>query len=166
MFKRLMFASVAALAMTACAPAPSPAPAAPPDTSADEARLKADLTKWFDDFNGGNIDAVAGQYAADAVLMPPNTPAATGTEAIKKALGAMSAEMKTPGLKLNGTGTPTLGVSGDMAWMQGAYNVTDAKGAQLEVGKFLSVHRKTNGQWLYIRDTWNADAPPPPPAKK
>ena len=38
------------------------------------------------------------------------------------------------------------------------------KGAVVETGKFLSVSRKKYGKWLYIRDTWNADAPPAPPA--
>jgi ketosteroid isomerase-like protein len=162
MLKKLMFASVAVLAMTACAPAPTPAPAPPPDTSADQASLKSDLSKWFDDFNAGKIDDVTSQYAADAILMPPDTPASNGSGAIKTALGAMSADMKKAGLSLNGTGTPSVGVSGDMAWIQGTYNVTDTKGTAVEVGKFLSVHRKTNGKWLYIRDTWNSDAPPPP----
>ena len=163
MLKRFLLVMITAAAMSACS-APPPAPAAPPDTSAEEAKLKADLAKWFDDFNAGNIDAVTTQYAADGVLMPPNAPAAKGTDAIKKALAGMSAEMKPGGMTLNGTGAPSLGVSGDMAWIQGTYDVKDAKGTELEVGKFLSVHRKTNGAWLYIRDTWNSDAPPPPPA--
>jgi hypothetical protein len=36
--------------------------------------------------------------------------------------------------------------------------------AVVETGKFLSVSRKKDGKWLYIRDTWNADAPPAAPA--
>jgi len=28
----------------------------------------------------------------------------------------------------------------------------------------LSVARKSNGKWLYIRDMWNSDRPAPPPA--
>jgi hypothetical protein len=38
------------------------------------------------------------------------------------------------------------------------------KGAVVETGKFLSVSRKKDGKWLYIRDTWNSDAPPAPAA--
>ena len=66
-----------------------------------------------------------------------------------------------------------VGVSGNMGWESGTYKVT-AKGAVIETGKFLSVSRKKDGKWLYLRDTWNADAPPAPapaaapapPAKK
>lgn len=36
------------------------------------------------------------------------------------------------------------------------------KGAVVETGKFLSVSRQKGGRWLYIRDTWNADASPLP----
>jgi hypothetical protein len=49
-----------------------------------------------------------------------------------------------------------------MGWESGTYKVT-VKGAVVETGKFLSVSRKKDGKWLYIRDTWNADAPPAPP---
>ena len=31
----------------------------------------------------------------------------------------------------------------------------------VETGKFLSVSEKVGGEWLYWRDTWNADSPPP-----
>ena len=50
-----------------------------------------------------------------------------------------------------------------MGWESGTYAIT-VKGAVVETGKFLSVSRKKDGKWLYIRDTWNADAAPPAPA--
>ena len=56
-----------------------------------------------------------------------------------------------------------VGVSGNTGWESGTYKAT-VKGAVVELGKFLSVSRKKDGKWLYIRDTWNADAPPAPAA--
>ena len=56
-----------------------------------------------------------------------------------------------------------VGVSGNMGWESGTYKVT-VKGAVVDTGKFLSVSRKKDGTWLYIRDTWNADAAPAPAA--
>jgi hypothetical protein len=41
-------------------------------------------------------------------------------------------------------------VSGDMGWVSGNYTVVDAKGTVLDRGNYLSVHHRTNGQWLYI----------------
>ena len=131
--------------------------------------MKADLQKWMDDMNSGNADGVASQYAEDAILMPPNAPVATGRAAIREMLAKESAGMKAAGLTFKSTATTGLEISGDTAWMSGTYAVTDAKGTSVDVGKYLSVHKKTNGAWLYIRDTWNSDnppPPPPPPAKK
>jgi hypothetical protein len=51
----------------------------------------------------------------------------------------------------------------EMGWESGTYTAT-VKGAAVESGKFLSVSQKKNVEWLYIRDTWNTDAPPAPAA--
>ena len=168
LLRRLFLVTMAAVTIGACAQ-PAPAPPPPPDTKADEAKLRADLTKWMADINAGNIDAAAAQYASDAVLMPPNMPASAGTAAIRTTLTNIQGEMKTVGLTLAVTGTPTVMVQGDMAWISGTYAVNDAKGATLDVGKFVSVHRRAGAAWPYVRDIWNSDnppPPPPPPAKK
>lgn len=163
MFKRLLLTGAAALAIAACAPAPAPAPVAPPDTSADEAKLKADLQRWFDDFNAGNAAGVAAQYMEDATIFPPNAPTQTGRAAIQAFLGKESEGTRAAKFTMKSTATTGIGVNGDMAWMSGTYALTDEKGNNIDVGKYLSVHKKVNGQWLYVRDTWNSDNPPPPP---
>jgi len=158
MLRKALLAAMTA-GLMACAAAPAPI-----DTAAEEASLKADLQKWMDDFNAGNADAVAAQYLDDAVLMPPNAPAATGRAAIKEVMARESEGARAAGLTFKSTATTGVGISGDMAWMSGAYAVVDASGNSVDVGKYLSVHKKTNGAWLYVRDTWNSDNPPPPPA--
>ena len=162
MLKRLLALAGMAVVIGACAQTPAPPPATV-DTSADQAALRSDLTKWMDEMNAGNSDAAAAQYAPTAVLMPPNAPSATGTDAIKKALATEAANAKAGGVKLAVKGDPTITVQGDAAWIHGNYVVTDAAGATLDTGKFLSVHHKTNGAWLYLYDIWNSDNPPPPP---
>jgi hypothetical protein len=57
----------------------------------------------------------------------------------------------------------TIGISGNLAWEAGNFTVTDASGATVSTGKYLSVAQKRDGRWLMIRDTWNSDAPPAPP---
>jgi hypothetical protein len=47
-----------------------------------------------------------------------------------------------------------------MGWSSGTYTVKDKTGRFVETGKYLSVSRKKDGKWLYIRDAWNADAQP------
>jgi ketosteroid isomerase-like protein len=149
-------------ALGACAQAPAPAPAAQ-DTAAVEAKMRADLTAWFEHYNTGNADGIAAQYADEAILMPPNKPASVGRAAIRAFIAADTADTKAAGLTLKNNGVSGWGVSGDLAWMSGTFSVVDTKGTVVDTGKYLSVHRKTNGEWLYIRDTWNSDNPPPPP---
>jgi hypothetical protein len=58
-----------------------------------------------------------------------------------------------------------VGVAGDTGWEAGSYTATDASGATVDSGSYMSVSRKVNGQWLYVRDTYNSDRPlPAPPA--
>ena len=65
---------------------------------------------------------------------------------------------------------PDGGVSGVLGWVSGTYAVKDKSGKVLEIGKYLSVSHKKGGKWLYVRDTWSADAATAPepaaPAKK
>jgi ketosteroid isomerase-like protein len=167
MLKRLLLVTMALAVIGACTPPPPPLPTDRPDAAADEAKLKFDLQRWMDDFNAGNVDSLARQYADDAVLMPPNGPAANGRAAIRTALD--NEVGRAVGLTFTNSATTGVGVSGDLAWMSGHYAVVDAKGTTVELGKYLSVHRHFNGAWLYIRHTWNVDKlppPPPPPAKK
>ena len=56
------------------------------------------------------------------------------------------------------------GVTGDSGWVSGSYTVVDASGATIDSGSYLSVHRRNDGEWPYIRDIWNSDRPAAAPA--
>jgi len=161
--KRLMLLVAALVALSACAPAPAPVVV---DTAADEAKLKADALSWFDFYNKGDVDGVANLYAEDALLMPPNAPAATGRAAITAFFTTDIAATKAGGITLKNTAVTGVGVSGDSGWISGTFAVVDASGKTLDTGKYMSVHKKSNGAWPYASDIWNLDsaAPPPPPA--
>ena len=140
--------------------------------AADEAGIRAQTTSWFKAYNGGDANAVAALYADDAILMPPGAPPVKGRSAILKFFSKDIAGSKAAGALLVADPKTDAGVSGNMGWESGTYVVT-VKGATVETGKFLSVSRKQDGKWLYLRDTWNADAAPVPapapaaaPAKK
>ena len=143
--------------------------AAPPaqDTEADKAKLQADALSWFDFYAKADGEGMANLYAEDALLMPPGAPAQTGRAAIRTFLGEDAAKTRSAGLSIkNGTVTGAE-VSGDTGWISGNYSVVDASGAVVDSGSYLSVHRRTNGVWLYTRDIWNSDrAPAPAPATK
>jgi uncharacterized protein (TIGR02246 family) len=130
--------------------------------SADEAAIRAQTTSWEKAYNGGDAKAVAAQYAEDALLLPPGASGVSGRAAVLEFFTKDIAGSKAAGAVFVIPPKTDVGVSGNMGWESGTYKVT-VKGAVVETGKFLSVSRKKDGKWLYIRDTWNADAPPAPP---
>ncbi len=132
------------------------------DTSADEAAIRAATTAWANAYNSGDADAMGANYAEDAVLLPPNAPAATGRTAIQEFLAADSAGSRAAGLTFNLPGDGPVQVSGDLAYESGSFSVTDAAGATVATGKYIGVFNKIDGKWLLVRDTWNSDAPPAP----
>ena len=161
-FKSTVVAVGAMLALSACSPASAPAA----DTAADDAALKAATNTWIAAYNAGDVEKIVALYADDGVLMPPHAAVARGHDAIREFLAADTAGAKAAGIKIV-NGISTTGVVGDTGWESGAYTVTDAKGATVDSGSYLSVSHKSNGKWLYYRDTYNSDRPQPaPPAEK
>ena len=154
--KPVVLAVGAMLALNACAPAAPPAA----DTAADEAALKAATLTWLEAYNAGDVEKIVALYAEDAVLMPPHAPVANGHAAIRAFLTADTVGAKAAGIKLV-PGTSTAGVAGDTGWESGTYTVTNASGATVDSGSYLSVSHKSNGKWLYYRDTYNSDRPLP-----
>ncbi len=138
-----------------------------PDTAAVEAMIRAHTTAWVEAYNAGDVDKVVASYAPDAVLMPPDAPAATGPEAMKPYLSGDMAASKAGGMSF-ALDTDSIGVSGDLAWHSGTFHVNGSSGTSVATGKYLEVWQQdSKGNWLIIRDTWNSDAPPPaaaPPA--
>ena len=154
----VVFAVIAA--SFGCAQTPAPAP----DTAADQARLQADALSWFEHYANADADGMANLYAEDAILMPPGAPAVTGRSGIRTFLGADAANSKAAGISLKNASVTGTGVQGDIGWISGTYVVVDSSGATIDGGSYLSVHRRTDGAWPYIRDIWNSDRPPAPPA--
>jgi len=135
------------------------------DVAADKAKLEADATSWFGFYAKADGEGMANLYAEDARLMPPGAPAVTGRAAIKAFLGDDAAKTKSAGLSIK-NGTASVDVAGDMGWVSGDYAVVDGAGMAVDSGNYLSVHKLTNGQWLYVRDIWNSDRAPQPAAPK
>jgi len=126
--------------------------------TADEAAIRAQTSSWEKAYNGGDAKGVAAQYADDALLLPPGASGISGKPAIMEFFTKDIATSKAAGAVFVLNPKTDVGVSGNMGWESGTYKVT-IKGAVVETGKFLSVSRKKDGKWHYVRDTWNADAP-------
>ena len=163
--RQLAVIAAGLVALAGCAKAPPP-PAAEPvvDTAADEAAIRAVNPAWFAAHTAGDADAVAALYADDAVLNIPGAPPVRGRAAIREAIAADIAAVKAAGLANQPGPAPEFGVSGDMAWEWSTFTVTDASGATVDTGKYVTVYAKRDGKWLIVRDIWNSDAPAAPAA--
>ena len=96
--------------------------------------------------------------------MPPGAPAVTGKTGIKAFFGEDAAKSKAAGISIKNGKVTGSGVTGDSGWVSGSYTVVDASGATIDSGSYLSVHRRNDGEWPYIRDIWNSDRPAAAPA--
>lgn len=137
-----------------------------PPTTAIEAMIRAHTTAWVEAYNAGDAEKTTAGYADDAIMMPPEAPAAVGHEAMKQFLVADMAASKAAGATF-ALDSDTIGISGDLAWHSGNFHVNGPAGTSVATGKYLEVWHQDKGNWLIIRDTWNTDAPaaaPPPPA--
>jgi len=140
------------------------------DTSADMKAAHAVNAAFVVAYNAGDLDTVLAQYADNAQLLPPGAPMAEGKAAIRAFFAVDVAGASKEGLKFVLNPNPQGGVSGDLAWTSGTFSVKDKNATIVEKGKYLAVLRKVGGKWLYLSDTWNADAeaapaPAAPPKK-
>jgi uncharacterized protein (TIGR02246 family) len=166
--KRLTIVLLGLSALAGCAkpapPAPDtkaePAAATAVDTAADEAAIRAINPAWFTAYNARNPDGIAALYADDAVLNIPGLPPVRGQAAIREAVGKDVEASAAAGLIFNGGSAPEFGVSGDLGWEWNTFTITDASGATVDSGKYVTVYGRRDGKWLIIRDIWNSDVPP------
>src|SRR5881296_671256 len=153
------------LAFGCDAPQPQTQQAAPaPDTrAADEAAIRSTEATWSKTAN--NADQFVSFYSDDAVVLPPNAPAVSGKETIKKMFTDM---MSAPGFALSFQPTKVeVAKSGDLAYTQGTYEMSmnDPKGKPMtDKGKYLTVWRKQGGDWKAVQDMFSSDQAPPAPA--
>ena len=111
-------------------------------------------------FLRGDTAVLANTYAPDAVLMPPDSKALSGHEAIAKGFAAMIPTMHVTQFALH---AQEVIVAGDYAIETGTTDMTmQTKGAKQtrDVGKFLTVWKhQPDGSYKIVRDIFNSDGP-------
>ena len=114
---------------------------------------------WETALNAGDIETLVANYTNDARVLPPNEKAASGTEAVRAAFGAMI----DAGLSGSLTSIDAA-VSGDIGYNVGNYTLT-AGGEVIDTGKYVETwQRGADGQWRISNDIWNSDMPAAPAA--
>lgn len=106
-------------------------------------------------------------WAPDAVVQPAGAPQIQGHEAIGKlyrqlfdSIGLKEFSGKSSGFVVSQTG--------DLAYETGVNRMTlgTPKGDVQDVGKYLAVWKKTNGEWYVVALSFTSDAPAPVPVPK
>ena len=129
------------------------------DTTAIEQALRDLDAQWSAAAGAKNLEKTVSYYSADAIVMPPNAPAATSSEAIRKGWQDLLA---SPGLVISWKTTKVeVAKSGDLACLSGTYELTmnDASSKPVnDHGKYVEVWEKqSDGKWKCGTDIWNSD---------
>ena len=162
----LFLLSVAALLLPACQPGAKSGnnvaqanSGAAVDTQADEQAIRGQVDHWLQLVKAKDAAAIAGLYAEDGAVMPPNGPIGKGPSAIQKTWASM---MQTPGFDLSFVPEQIIvSSSGDMALDRGTYKLAVAPNgkAMTDTGKYVVVWRKIGGEWKAAADIFNSDLP-------
>jgi len=143
-----------------------------PDTrDADTKALKAIEAQWVVEWAAKDANKLAAHYAADAIVMGPGMPSATGPDEISKMVKGMASD---PALSLKfQTLKVEVAKSGDLAYTQGSYTMAMTDPASKRVvndhGSYVTDYRKqADGTWKAVADIATSEvapsAPPPPAA--
>ncbi|MBT8089890.1 MAG: DUF3225 domain-containing protein [Gammaproteobacteria bacterium] len=131
------------LMLTACSQAPQ---------SADPSVITSRSDTWETALNAKDIDALVELYTTDARLMPPNTEAMSGHDAVRSMFGGMIDAGMSGELT-----TIEAVVSGDIGYRVGIYELQSADEV-VDTGKFMETWRRDgDGQWRIVNDIWNSN---------
>ena len=120
----------------------------------DQERVEAEGRK--------DLDAILAFFAEDAVIQPPGAPAAKGREAIRKLYIDLYKE--APFVSFTSSiSTLSVAQGGDIAYSTGVdHYVLDRAGTRVEeLGKYLAVWRKVDGEWRLAAGAFSGDGSTP-----
>lgn len=149
--------------LTMCAPAPEEEPEAEAMVEADLEAISDLREEYVAAYDAGNLERVVINFTDDAMLMPPNEPAAAGYEAIESwfqgAFEEFTAELTVSSEEVE--------VAGEWAFDRGTYTATftpKAGGEPTEEnGNYIAILKKQpDGSWKIALDIWNSDRPVAP----
>jgi uncharacterized protein (TIGR02246 family) len=129
------------------------------DPATVQKSIKADETKWNDDFKAKNLEGLLGHYSDDAFFIAPGVQA-SGSTAIRKAYSDALADnyfsVSFASDKIDVAG------SGDLAYARGHFSekYQDPKSKQIvsDSGSYITVYKKqSDGSWKAVEDIAVAD---------
>jgi ketosteroid isomerase-like protein len=125
-------------------------------SEADISVIHAASDKWVATYNENDWEALGELFEADAIMMPPNSPAVVGRDAI----AAWEAEYET-GFQI-AFDVQEIEGDGDIAYVRGRSCVfipLETGGYGVDVGKYLEIRKRDEkGEWPIVTDVFNSDA--------
>lgn len=165
---RVPLSIICVIGLVACAPAgqgePPETPAEDPQPVEDDIQAIATVADAFVAAAiAGDVDTMVATYTDDASLMPPEMPAAEGSDAIRAWFEAFFEQMTIETFTLDAAAVE---VAGDWAYRRGSFEMTAVPvgggEAVLDAGKFVEIWRRgDDGAWRMAVDIWNSDQPTP-----
>lgn len=146
--------------LVACSAPSSPDEPESVDRNAVAESLMAMSRDWSDAVAAGNMEAVLGYWADDAVMMAPGQPPLRGKNAIE---GFLASTAEIPGFEISWEPLEAhVSAGGNMAYLieRNQISMLDSTGTRVtEHNKVLTVwERQEDGSWKNVVDMWNADA--------
>lgn len=147
--------TVAALALTACAPALV-------NQQSEEDAIRAVTGEWQRAIVAHDVDRIVNLHAPDALVMMSNSPLANGRQAIRSAYAGM---LGIPGISLTWTPTRIDVASPTVATDYGTYTMAydSPQGRVSDRGNYTTIWHKLDGQWKVAVDAPVSMAPMPAP---
>lgn len=134
------------------------------DLAAEEQAIREVDRQLFNAAQARDAAAFAALFVPDGQLLFPNQPAAVGCDAIRE---SVEETFSAPGFSVTWETTRyIISESGDLAATMGTYDlvVTPPQGRVEDHGKFMTLWRKVDREWLIAADMINTDTPLPAPA--
>jgi uncharacterized protein (TIGR02246 family) len=117
--------------------------------------------QWVAAVKSKDIGTIAGLYATDGVIMPPNAGSAQGREAIRKSWEQL---LQLPDVSFAfEPSTIKTAEAGDMAYEIGTYTLSfkSTQGRAEDIGKYVVVWTNEGGAWKAAVDVFNSNLPVP-----
>jgi uncharacterized protein (TIGR02246 family) len=129
------------------------------DIRAEEEAIRRLDQQWQAAVDARDVAAAAAFFASDAVLMPANGPMIVGREGIEV---WFSEWLPVP--EIDNSFQPDrieVAASGDLAYDRGSYRfvMETPEGRTEDVGKYVVVWKKIDGEWRAVLDINNSDLP-------
>jgi uncharacterized protein (TIGR02246 family) len=149
-----LFASVAVLAIVACAPPATPATGTP----GDEQSIKELAAKYSSAMNSHDMKAFGTMLAADYEEVDPTGKHTAGRDSVVAGMTEMMKQMPAD-MKMSATTTYVKWIDAKHAIAGGTYQSTGMPAGMANHGAFMLVAVKQDSNWVMM-SSLGADAPP------